>query len=133
MAKYFDKTRKHPIDKSTGDCRRRAVLPEEYAKCISDSHDAWEELLKITFLELLNNIDDNSRKVMKESHHAWSEFRLHEFEFIDLTFSESFTQNSFLEAAERKMEITRNRTIQLICYRDLICKKTMMNLKTKQT
>jgi uncharacterized protein YecT (DUF1311 family) len=131
MAESLRNLKNHPIDKSSHDCHKKAISSEEHAKCINDSHEAWEELMNAILLDMLSNDEPNLRKALEDSQQAWSKFRIKEFEYIDEIFSHCITGNFLIDAAQRKMEFTRYRVMQLTFYRDLIFDRNFLNQEMK--
>ncbi|MFZ5429754.1 MAG: lysozyme inhibitor LprI family protein [Bacteroidota bacterium] len=116
------KYRTHPIDASTSDCMKAVSALNRRTCCLSDAHQAWNELVNALVSEISANSTAAGINNLDASQHSWLIYRTAEFEWIDSLYSMVHDRNFLYRAAKCKMEITRSRALVLSRYRDKLLK-----------
>lgn len=116
------KYRTHPIDASTSDCLRTISAGNRRTYCLSDAHQAWNELVNSLVSEISANSTAEAASSLEASQRSWLLYRAAEFEWIDCFYSMICFRNFLYRAAKSKMEITRSRALVLSRYRDKMLK-----------
>jgi uncharacterized protein YecT (DUF1311 family) len=116
------KYRAHPIDTSTSDCMKEVSASNRRTSCLSDAHQAWNELVNTLVAEITENAAIEAAGNLEASQRLWLLYRSAEFEWIDSLYSMVCDRNFLYSAAKCKMEITRSRALVLSRYRDKLLK-----------
>jgi len=116
-----EKEKKHPIDVWVDKCFDEA--PQEYSlaqdlailKCLAQAYEMWDKELNKVYRELMQQLNDEEKKLLRDSQRKWLAYRDAESKFIDAWQNLPGFDASFLRYT-RKIEIIRSRVLQLELY-----------------
>ena len=111
---------KHPIDKRLEDCMNKSKsVTSEMEKCLEAALEEWEAEISKYYRLLMDKLDEEPKKQLKESQMAWLRFKNAEFEFIPFYFQD-FGSYIGPYARSHKIDIVKSRALQLRTYYNTI-------------
>ena len=120
IAPFIFAEEKHPINKSTEKCMDESkCITSEMNKCLDKAISEWEVELDKYYNLLMDVLDEEPKKKLKQSQSAWEKFRDLEFEFIPHYFKDI---GSYIGPTiwGDKRNVIRARAIQLKFYYEVI-------------
>ncbi|MDM8524507.1 DUF1311 domain-containing protein [Desulfococcaceae bacterium HSG8] len=108
------------IDKILKECSDKAVRTTDVIICTDNASELWDARLNKIYNQLRAVLTPNQKNALKSAQLEWISYRDSEFELIDSILPSSQGQKHALAGAQRRMEIIRNRSLELEAYLNLI-------------
>ena len=111
--------KKYVIDMWESKCLEDSLTTSGMRHCTNTAHDKWDVELNKYYNLLMksDSLNEDQKVVLKESQREWIQYRDKEFEFISDYYFEIKTGTMWHpESDNRKLQLTRTRTIELMNY-----------------
>ncbi len=91
-------------------------IREAYGKAYSK----WDKELNELYKLIMSKLNDNDKKIFRDSQRKWIKFRDAEFKIMAKIFFRGGGTMAYVVYAERKVDIVRKRVITLLGYSDVL-------------
>ena len=116
------RTEAYPVDEELEKCLSKTRNTQEMNICADIARISWEKEVEKTFFALKLMLDKKSVKKLEESQKAWEKYRDNEFQSIDRMFEEKQGTMYFNIKKGLKVEIVKQRALNLKKYLDTLNK-----------
>lgn len=108
----------HPIDLALQQCldSEENFTTKGMADCVLKALDKWDSMLNKNYNELLQLLSDTQKEKLKTSQVIWLEFRDKEIDFSNQLYYDMQGTMWHTIATDRKLELTKNRALELSGY-----------------
>lgn len=115
-----DKEEKHPIDKFVDDCIDKNPSTHGTMGCFDQGYKKWDAELNKVYKQLAAKLTPEQKTGLQNAQREWIKFRDAEFKSIDLIYgSMQGTMFQPMNVSD-KMEVVKQRAIDLQSYLDLL-------------
>lgn len=109
---------KHPIDLALQQCldSEDHFTTKGMTDCVLKALENWDSELNKNYNELLKLLSDTQKEKLKTSQIKWIEFRDKEIDFSNQFYYDMQGTMWHTIATDRKLELTKNRALELLSY-----------------
>jgi uncharacterized protein YecT (DUF1311 family) len=110
---------KHPIDKFEQECIEKNPTTAGMSNCTYEAEKKWDAEMNKYYKLLMEILDEDGKKKLKESQLAWIKFRDAEFEVIKNIYPEDASIFINIRSADA-MGVVKERALQLKRYYEIL-------------
>jgi uncharacterized protein YecT (DUF1311 family) len=110
----------HPIDKAYDDCISTDTSTSNLIECAGTAYEQWDQELNRVYKELQSKLDDQGRRMLRDSQRKWIEFRDLEFELLGRIYSQMSGTMYVPWHVYSRARIVKERTLLLTKYIELL-------------
>lgn len=113
--------RKDPIDEAYDKCLKDSSTTVGMCNCGKAAMDAWDKALNTNYKLLMKVLSQTTKSELINAQKEWISYRDKEFGLIDkINYTEMQGTMYYPVAYDRKMQVIKNRAIELKGYYDLL-------------
>ncbi len=118
-AETMDTGESHPVDREMYACMGKDPSTANVVNCIHTAAEKWDAELNRVYQELKERLKPEARKSLTEAQRAWIAYRDLEFRNIEGIYAAMDGTMYHPMRADSRMQITRNRVMELVSYLSL--------------